>query len=392
MSNCTNAWIKELGLEDIKTSPAARGTNPNLFYNCFYRICGVEDKVIYINELYQFQQELKHAGRSVVILNQGIQMPGPEEIASIRRGNYQKVEQLIMDLSGNINYAGHQEIQRLMRKAFVDLILEEAEHLGDNLNKLTSRAVILLCWLKRFGGQLFGNWTSNKISCLIHLGACTNEQEALFLRLLARLPVDVLILCPDLSQNCCVTDELLFEKRYEQSMRVTEYPQEGGQVSVGTAAYHAERELDTLMYQDSGMYRNQQYTRANTINLQTMYEEIKILWDQELKFRPNFATVDGMVNLPVIFAKVCGVKNGQLPDYWLSVRQLVTEDTLYIPRAPYIKPTDRNPIKMFAPEFYKNGRLQKKKIRQHPNYPYGFLREEMQEYMLDKLALLIEQK
>ena len=49
---------------------------------------------------------------------------------------------------------------------------------------------------------------------------------------------------------------------------------------MGTAAYHAERELDTLMYQDSGLYRNQQYQRADIINLQTMYEEIRLLWNE----------------------------------------------------------------------------------------------------------------
>ncbi len=31
-----------------------------------------------------------------------------------------------------------------------------------------------------------------------------------------------------------------------------------GEVKMGTAAYHAEG-LDTIMYQDSGIYRNQQY-------------------------------------------------------------------------------------------------------------------------------------
>ena len=72
---------------------------------------------------------------------------------------------------------------------------------------------------------------------------------------------------------------------------------------MGTAAYHAERELDTLMYQDSGLYRNQQYQRADIINLQTMYEEIRLLWNEEVKYRPNFSTTESIVNIPVIFAK-----------------------------------------------------------------------------------------
>ena len=49
-------------------------------------------------------------------------------------------------------------------------------------------------------------------------------------------------------------------------------------------------------------------------------------------------------------------------------------------------------MKAFSAEFYKNWKLQRNKIKNHPKYPYGLLREEMQEFMLDKLEFLIEQK
>ncbi len=41
---------------------------------------------------------------------------------------------------------------------------------------------------------------------------------------------------------------------------------------------------------------------------------------------------------------------------------------------------------------FKNGRLGKDKVKSHASYPYGFLREEIQDYILDKLTLLIDQK
>ena len=43
--NCTNAWIEGKGFADLKKSIPARGSDPRLFYNCFYRISGVEDKL-----------------------------------------------------------------------------------------------------------------------------------------------------------------------------------------------------------------------------------------------------------------------------------------------------------------------------------------------------------
>ena len=141
-------------------------------------------------------------------------------------------------------------------------------------------------------------------------------------------PLDVLILNPNRGTRCCLEDTLLYEIDLAESLSMNRYPQQSADVQVGTVAYHAERELDGLMYQDTGMYRNYQYDKAVSITLQTMYEEIRILWKEELRFRPNFSTENGVVTLPVIFAKVSGVKDGIVQKYWSSIRELMTEDTL----------------------------------------------------------------
>lgn len=388
--NCTNAWISGNALEDIKKCAALRGGDPNLFYNCFCRINGVEDRLTYVNELYQFHLELKNSKRRIVIIDEAIPPPTVDEIEAVRRKNYARQEQMLLDLSANIRYTPSAELQRLMVKAFTDVLLMEMPNAS--LNKLTGKAVYLLCWLKRYQWQLFGSWKQSDVGCLIDMGGCRNANEALFLKLLARLPVDVLILCPDLNQPCCLTDNLLYEMNYKDTLAVSRFPQDGADVQIGTAAYHAERELDALLYQDSGIYRNKQYTKADSVVLQTTYEEIKILWNQEMKYRPNFGAVNDVVELPVIFAKASGVKNGALPQYWASIRELMVEDTLVISSVPYIQPTGANPMKAYAAEFFKNGRLQRAKIKGHPNYRYGFIREEMQNHMLDKLQLLIDRK
>ena len=299
---------------------------------------------------------------------------------------------MILDLSSNFNSISNTELRHIVHKSFVDIMLTESKKEGNNLNRLTNKAVYLLCWFRRYMPNLLANWKMPDIACFIHMGECKNENEAMFLSFLARLPVDVLILNPNLNTKCCLEDRLLYEVNYQESLSMTRYPEESSQVRIGTVAYHAERELDTLMYQDSGIYRNQQYGKANVICLQTMYEEIKILWDQELKYRPNFSTVDGVVNIPVIFAKVSGVKDGLVAPYWVSVKELITPDTTVITRAPYIRPTDPSPMKSFAAEFFKNGKLQRNKIKNHPNYPYGILREDMQDFILDKLQIMIDQK
>lgn len=390
--NCTNAWISGKGLEDIKTAAATRGADERFFYNCFCRICGVEDKVTYADELYRLLLEMKNSGRKVVIVNGPIPKPTNDEISKIKRANYSNSDQLIMGLAENIKCVDDTQLQKIMRRSFVDIMISAREQIGENINRLTNKAVYLLCWLKRYENGLFANRKQSQISCYISMGGCRDDNEAMFLRFLARTPTDVLILCPNLDSECCLADSLLYEINYSQSLVLDTFPEDNSQTHIATAAYHAERELDTLMYRDSGLYRDRQYDKINVINLQTIYEEISILWNEELKYRPSFSAVDGVVNVPVIFAKISGVKSGMTAPYWESIKQLLTSETLFVKDVPFIGSTEPNPMKAYAVEFYKNGKLQKSKIKNHQKYPYAILKDETQDLLLDKLALLLEQK
>ena len=389
---CTNAWINGTVWDSLRKEPAVRGSDPGFFYNCFARLSGVEDRVTYPSDLYQLQLDIRAANRRLVIVNDRLEPLTPDEISGIRRSNYQNLEQMLAELVMNITAPSDAKLQPLVKKVFADLISEEYAKDSGNLNRLTGRAVYLLCLLKRFAEPLFHGWHMPEVAAFFYLGGCRNENEALFLRFLARLPVDVVVFRPDLSRACCLEDQWLYEVKAEESLSLTVYPEEGVALQAGTAAYHAERDLDAMMYQNTGIYRNRQYAKANAVSLRTMYEEIAILWDYELKYRPYFATTDATVAMPVIFAKVSGVKDGDLPAYWNGIRTLMTPYTKKILSVPHLTSTSANPMKAHAVEFLRNGRLQKEKIRGHMAYPYGVLREDTQEYLLEKLQLLIDQR
>ena len=206
--NCTNAWITGEILEDIKQNVTVRGKNDAFFYNCFCIMNGVKDKITYMNELYQLQLELKNNKRRIVIVDDAIPAPSNEEIASIRRRTYTKLDQMLSDLVVNIQYSFNIELQRLMIKAFLDVLLEEAKKPQMNINKMTNKAVYMLCWLKRYQAELFSSWKMPQISCFILMGGCKSETEALFLKILARLPIDVLILNPNLNIKSTIYDKL----------------------------------------------------------------------------------------------------------------------------------------------------------------------------------------
>ncbi len=384
----TNTWLTGDAFQDVQKDPQFRGDDPKRFYNAFCRVRGVEDKADYESKLYKFHLELKKRGRKILILNDAIPTPSVEEIANIHRGNYRSAEQIAAGLAANIQVRGKPELERLLRRAFIEMIMGEGEKENLKLGRLSTSAVYLLCWLERYRSALFADWQMPDVSCFIYLGGCRDENEALFCRFLAKLPVDVLILNPDLNRTCCLADPLLFEKSEAKSLRLEKYPEEGAGLRLGTTAFHAEQDLDSMMYGDTGIYRNRQFSRASVVTLRTMYEEIQILWNQELKFRPNFDTQDDQVILPVICAKVSGVKERDVSAYWAGVKTLMTPETLVF-TYPRTRTQEDNPLAPIAGQFIQNGTLRKDRLRAHNAYPYGLLKESVQDYILEKIQILL---
>lgn len=382
---CTNAWLEKPELNEIlKTN---RGDNKEFFYNAFIVQYGVEDTLLFSSDMCAFYQNLKN--RNLLVINNQLTPPSTDEINAVKRTNYQNIEQLASHLSQNISYQNNKELEKIMKKAFIDILLNSQKE--NTIQKLTSKAVYLLCWLKRYQKDLFTNWNVNSPSAvfiLFHPSPSANEE--LFLNFLSHLPVDVLVIMPDLSQSFTFSGENLLEIRYKNSVSVTAFPSAPAKMKVSTAAYQAEREMDTLLYSDSGMYRDKQHTKADIVTLQTMYEEIFILWEQELKYRTGFSANGESVSMPVLFSKVSGVKNGSVSDYWLNIKKLITPNTIVINSLPWV--SSFSPMKQFATQFLQNGKLQKNKIKSHKNYPYTILRNEMQEHLLDKIQIMLDEK
>lgn len=389
---CTNAWMKTPDGKEILTAVRARGDDPKLFYNAFVVQYGVEDKLLFPSDMVAFYQQLKREGRKVCLENGRLPPPTPEEIAAVRRRNHQTAEQLAADLAANLQYPNNQQLQTLMRQAFLDVVLEEDKTVGGNLNRLLNKAVYLVAWMKRYQKDLFQNWQAPEVGVFLLFGACSGDNEALFLRLLAKLPVDVLVLLPDLNAPCVLKDPALLDLHKEHSLPMTDFPVEPSQMRVRTAAYQAEREMDSILYQNTGLYRAKQHQKAEAVTLQTMYEEISLLWDQELKYRPGFAAEGDTVTVPVLLEKICGIKDGPILPYWLEIKKLVTPETTLVTKLPWQTGLEANPMKPYATQFLRQGRLQREKIKQHKDYPYGILRPEIQDYLLDKLQVLLDEK
>ena len=390
ISAATNVWLKGNSiLADIEMPPVNRGKEGKVFYNAFCRMTGVPDKLTYQSELYKFYSNLNSSGRRFIIEENKLPVPDGRDIDHINRGPFHSTEEMVSSMLKYIKMPPDGELKKLITKTFIDIIFEESRKPDMKAPRLTTMAVCCVYWINLYGPKLFNSWILPMVSLFIYLGGCKTCHEAAFLRILSRLPCDVLILAPNLNSKCLLSDDKLYELRYGDSLNITEYPKDSGSLLVGTAAYHAERDLDKDLYQDSGIYRDYQYQKANSIILKTMYEEIDILWKQESKFRPNFDVINNVVNVPVIFAKISGVRDSAPNKYWKSVQKLITENTFLITDVPLVSPQAQNPMKIHCASYIQGGKIKRSHLYSAPEYQYGHLRRETQEYIFDKIDLLM---
>ncbi len=381
---CTNAWLTGEIFEDIRKPVYERGQERGVIYNAYVRVNGVEKRSTYLTDLSDIYTKEREK-RNVCVIDKPLDLPSNQETAQIIRGNYRDIYGLINDMSRNFVHSSAY-VQDKMQRAFGAVMMDMYEFSGD-LRKVMNQAVYLACYVKHFQGEIYSGMREGSVSLCIFFGGCPSEREALLAKFLARTPVDVLVLRPRLETNCTLADPLLYERNFPDSVMIDSFPKQNGRMQMGTAAYYAERDLDGMMYTNTGMYRDHQFSKAQVIVLRTMYEEIAQLWQEEIKMRPNFSVKGDTVCMPVFFAKVSGVKDGNMEQYWESIASLITVDTLVF-RNCYIIPNP--PPSDHTPQFFNKGHIVKDRVKRSRFYQYGYLKDSIQDYILDGLDDLLQ--
>lgn len=381
----TNVWILGEPYSCLLKEQRQRGEDTSCYYNSFIGIYGAEDTTSYYPELLKWKLKLESTKRKL-FLAEDILPPTFDEVNQIVRKNYSSAASLLNDMAMQIT-SPDEIFTSYCRQAFLSVMTEEKDKLP--IQKLLNQAIIFICWLKRYIKEV--TLTDNNIPIFLFYGNLSGNNEFLFMKMLASIPMDVVHITPDLSEIPERTDHLFLIKKYPVSLKREKFPSDVSGIQFGTVAYQAEQELNTILYQDTGIYRNHQFKRAIPIPLQIMYEEIKILWKQEAKYRPNFETFDDRVMVPVIFSKVSGV-SGKINEYWEMIRDFIGENTFLIKSLPYFTKDENSIFREKAPFFFQNGTLNIRRIKEYKSYPFSFIRDNMQDYMLQKLQELIDSR
>ncbi len=381
----TNTWINGDVENNSLKSDRDRGSDSEKFCNAFIRVTGVDDKTHYTREIFYWKNKLENMGKNVCVV-EGLQPATVLEVQRISPQNYTTVTDLLGDLTRKISCKSS-KIRNQAIKGFIDCVVEDSEH--GNFGRLRNRSISLVAWFNRYAEQIFKTENPVNIPTFIYFGACSNETEGLFLKLLASLPVDVILLNPNSENKCVLADSRLFDVKYENSMVLDKFPIEIDNVHFSTVAYGAEKDLETMIYDDTGLFKLRQHDNAVAVTLKTMYEEIYLLWNQEIKIRPSFEVLKEKVVIPTITAKVSGVKDKDLTQYWRNIKNLDGNDSYIITEKSFY---DKQSEKFNTLDAFKIQTLVRENILKNSEYKYGIYREEIQNYILDKLEELINSR
>lgn len=385
-----NSWAGDASFWDAALLPCAQrktGKLCALFSACF----GADDRAEYRNRLFRLKRSLDASGKKWVLIEGRVPPPTNAEAAVFRSVEKTLARPLLIRALADKLASACGKVQALLAQRAFSLVMERFPE--KDAVRFFNYGVRLACWLKRYAEQLFAQYRSEHQPAVVYYGPIT-EAELSLLWALAQTGVDVLCFCPSLSaQNEFETHFLPHDWQtvlLQNDLPMEPFPQREERMRASTTAYDASRELDHLLYSDTGMFRDRQFVRSQPVTLKTTYDEVGQLWREEAQYRPSFRTEGGVVYVPNLFSKISGVDKGDLELYWNRLRGMVTEDTYLVTTVPFLYVNGPSMSLPQARSFLHDGHLDPNALKKSRFYRYDYLPDDTQDYLLEKIQALID--
>lgn len=355
-------------------------------------LIGYDDEAVYNNMLLNFKEGFAKSRKQLIFIEKPLENPNADEIRQLGSVNRSSVAAMIDELALQIRLNGDA----------ARTILAQTE-LRKLLNSLyTGNPTVVYNYGSKFISWLYRCTQARKyavqyedIPLILYYGDIS-QSEMYFLHYMSRVGFDVLYITPNKLLLDMAVDKNLDNRmqifQLPQTRESGSYPTKSIKMKVNTVAYSAERELDTMLYGgDAGIFRDFQFPNSQTVTLRTTLEEISILWKQEARFRQGFATSGNLVTVPNIFAKISGVKDGNLSVYWDDIRDKLTPETIL--KVKGSAPATHGSLDLSAyRSFYRNGQIDAERLKSSSLNRYSYLPDRIQDMLFFKLQEAIDSK
>lgn len=348
-------------------------------------LIGYDEDAVYTNMLVKFKENFAGLKKQLIFIEKPLDNPNADEIKALGSVTRTGTAEMIDELAMLIKLPGDNTRTALAQRALRELL---GELNTGNQTVVFNYATKLITWLYRCTQARRYSVVYEDIPTVLYYGDIS-QSELYFLNFMSRSGFDVIYISPNKSNLKPAIDKniggrmQIFELR--DSKESGTYPTAAVKMKVATVAYSAERDLDTMLYGgDTGIYRSFQFPNSQSLTLKTTFEEISILWKQEARFRQGFSTSGNLVSIPNIFAKISGVEDGNLGNYWEDIRQKLTPETILVVKKPNSQQQTAVDLSAYR-QFYRNGQIDTEKLKQSTLNRYSYLPDRIQDMLFYKL-------
>lgn len=353
-------------------------------------LIGYDDEAVYSNMLLKFKEGFAGSKKQLIFIEKPLANPTADEIKLLGSVTRNSTSDMIDDLALKIKLNGD-PVRTALAQTELRKLLNEL-YTG-NQTVAFNYGSKLISWLYRCTQARKYAVQYEDIPVILYYGAIS-QSELYFLNFMSRCGFDVIYITPDKQLLDLVIDKnqggrmQIFQ--LPQSRESGSYPDKPVKMKMATVAYSAERELDTMLYGgDAGIFRDFQFPNSQTVTLKTTLEEIGILWKQEARFRQGFGTSGNLVTVPNIFAKISGVKDGNVSAYWEEIRGRLTPETIL--RVKEAKDPQPGNLDLSAyRSFYRNGKIDTERLKGSTLNRCSYLPDRIQDMYLFKLQEAVD--
>lgn len=378
----------------------------------FYRIIGIEDVLeegidIYYNKLFFLEERLKRECNYIKFEN-NIPINFDSAVINLTKNIWNGYETFE---NGEINSLinkiynlkilpkGNEAIfDETMKNAFKEIIYLYLENeKNPSLNKVKTFILKIITWVRAYFDDLYRKEPFRINSKILYYGDI-KEHEVYLLLYFSKLGSDVLFISPNKENDNNFKqikgiDNFTRKQENEHSSEVRMFPTTEKLVRRSTVAYKASKEIQELIYgNDVGVFKPWQLEafKVSPITLKTTYDELKILWKEPSIVRPEFKTVNDIVYMPNLFAKVKGTTE-DLSVYWEEVREFINpKNTHFIKGVPFTTiDYSKRELSEIAYLFNTDGSLDKERLRSSRFYNFSHLKTSLQDLIFNKVLEVI---
>lgn len=378
--------------KDRLSSRGGHFTNEQLIPVYFAGLVGVpddSDMAAFNNMLFKLRDDLIKCPKLLIYIENELKNPTAAEISffdSVSKGN---TEEMRKDFISLIKIVGDEVRTKLAVKIYTEFT---DKMLTGSDTVLFDYSVSLLSWMYRCVSSDAYRNSLAEIPTLLYYGNIS-EAGLNFLHFMSRIGIDVIYISSEKSMF-----EMLKKNNLEGRMQVFDnpfskpnspYPNKLVKAKFATVAYNAEKELNTIFYDNTAVFRDFQFSKMHSRTLKTTYEEIDIMWHQPAKVRSGFEVRSNSVFIPNLFVKICGVKDKDLGDYWENVKYKLSPNTLIIKKAPSYDKTDFSRLNVYN-QFISGGQILINELKSSKYNNYSYLSDELQYLIFEKMQEAID--